>query len=95
MTIQEAIQKAVEGCYLETSKWLPEHKADVLAHLFEVKEKLLLTPLFWSALGKSLGWGWGRADDGLNLQPRWQVKWHRLIDHLASGKSIEDYFNNL
>ena len=25
----------------------------------------------------------------------WQYHWHRLIDHLAEGKSIEDYFKTL
>lgn len=26
---------------------------------------------------------------------KWRDHWHRLIDHLAEGKSIEDYFQTL
>jgi len=36
-------------------------------------------------------------NDGFPTAPRpgWQYHWHRFIDHLAEGKSIEDFFANL
>jgi len=29
------------------------------------------------------------------VEPRWKGEWHRFIDHLAEGKTAEDYFKNL
>ena len=96
MTIQEAIKKAIEGGFeysyadkdpdLENSKWM-----------------YLSTPSFWQCLGKSMGWSEcikggheeGKNFCGNNHIPQWKVEWHELIDCLASGKSIEDYFNQL
>lgn len=61
-------------------------------------ESTLLDPAFWQALGKARGWVYA-DDDGtpLKKQPRpaYMFYWHHLIDHLASGKSIEDFFIGL
>lgn len=57
-------------------------------------EEILLDPLFWQSLGKSMGW-----EKGIDTYPyknsAWKEKWHSLIDHLASGGSIEDFFNEI
>lgn len=55
-----------------------------------------LDPLFWQALGESMGWKtgyyeYGSANEAIEMSP-WQAKWHRFIDHLASGKDIESFF---
>ena len=50
-------------------------------------------PLFWQALGKARGWGdFLNETDG---RPAWIDRWHRFIDHLASGKDAEGFFKNL
>jgi hypothetical protein len=63
--------------------------------------RLLLMPEAWQAVGKTRGWekmdeqmqemytksGGGKIS---NSMMRWAYYWHRFIDHLAEGKSIED-----
>ena len=63
---------------------------------------ILLDPDFWEALGKSMGWGYEEFGCGCKDFRRmkgqrkvWFGNWHRLIDHLASGKSIKSYFEEL
>lgn len=96
-------------------------------------EVILLDPLFWQSLGKSMGFEkrgtfaeckkcqreienpepvlWvagayrcidykGEVGCGGEMKKRevtedWKYYWHRFIDHLAEGKSIEDYFKLL
>jgi hypothetical protein len=70
----------------------------------ELINKALLDPLFWQALGKAKGWsekdfflpdceGCGMPQEQLN--PWWRHVWHCFIDHLAEGKSAEEFFDNL
>lgn len=63
------------------------------------KSDVLLDPLFWSALGKGLGWkdydrSYNQADQ-LEVERVYLKHWHRFIDHLAEGGSIEDYAGKL
>lgn len=66
-----------------------------------------LDPLFWQALGKSLGWT-AHCDkaflEGFAHKPStcegckkaaWVNRWHQFIDHLASGGTPDDFFTNL
>lgn len=65
----------------------------------------VLDPLFWQALGKSLGWNQIPAtlDNEKIMFPKNPNKnanyyifyWHRFIDHLIAGKSAESYFEEL
>ena len=65
----------------------------------------LLDPLFWQALGKSIGWNIQEKQYSDPKNPTghtrdylisgWQYQMHRLIDHLAEGKSIESFFESL
>lgn len=61
-------------------------------------------PLFWQALGKALGWGMWKSPE-INASaieedywgestPLWKWHWHCFIDHLASGKSADEFFNS-
>lgn len=67
------------------------------------KEQALLDPAFWQALGKAWGWAIHKTPCGcdecspsiVDRKTGWNVHWHRLIDHLASGKSVEDFFATL
>lgn len=51
-------------------------------------ERPFLDPEFWQAVGKTRGWSTG-IDGRLYTSPYWKDKWHRFIDHLADGKTIE------
>ncbi len=102
--MKEAIQKAIEG------GWKPEqialeHWEKIMPNMhrldqWRVCSYALLDPLFWQSLGKSLGW-----EDEKNCPvcwrkmvitgTGWMCHWHRFIDHLASGKDAEEFFNNL
>lgn len=91
MTIQEAIEGAVEngwvadGRYFRERTWRGHH---------DRTRAILGDPLFWQALGKAMGWEVQFDEDkGFNYQ--WKDYWHRLIDHLAEGKSIELFFAEL
>ena len=68
--------------------------------------EIFLDPDFWKCLGKAMGWddyhyiGYDQklgamvADERIGVD-EWQFQWHKLIDHLAEGKSIESYFEEL
>ncbi len=63
-------------------------------YIFEI----LLDTLFWQYLGKALRWG---IDEDGNVYGRdgfinvWQSYWHDFIDHLAEGKDIDVFFDEL
>lgn len=58
---------------------------------------------FWQALGKARGWekltkignGKGPFKNFEHMMETWLLHWHRLIDTLASGGSVEDFFSKL
>jgi len=101
MTIEETIQKAIDGGYTvgwfkpSSVKSVEDGEITYLSSDFlPVKEKLakvLISPLFWQSLGKAMGW-WGTNSNG---KEQWVNKWHRFIDHLAEGKDAESFFSNL
>jgi hypothetical protein len=47
--------------------------------------RVLLDESFWRALGKAQGW----------RRSEWREQWHRLIDELADGRSVEQFFRKL
>lgn len=66
--------------------------------------QMVSKPLFWQALGNSLGWFYpdGRSvakytnnDPKRTQKDMWLWHWHRFIDHLAEGKDIDIFFNDL
>lgn len=79
MTIQQALQKAKENGYIEG----PTNGEGVDSW----PEVALIDPLFWQSLGKAMGWS--------PMYGEWKTKWHRFIDHLAEGKDINSFFENL
>jgi hypothetical protein len=65
-----------------------------------------IDPLFWQSLGKAMGWkrhpivqkfSKPVAPDRPNFDSaeEWLYHWHRFIDHLAEGKTIEEFFGTL
>lgn len=98
MTIQQAIQKAIDGGWKSGNQHFYEFESGARENL----SSIFLQPLFWQSLGKSLGWkdcekGFsGKGDDEHSWQCReWEHRWHDFIHHLVEGKSIKSYFEQL
>ncbi len=96
MTIQAAIESAIRGGYMTRGFPMEE----MIMHDFVCDA--VLDPSFWQSLGKAMSWGkcihHGNNEcdcDRAVRKPEWIDKWHRLIDHLASGGTIESYFETL
>jgi hypothetical protein len=96
--MKDAITKAIEGGW----KMSETETIYVANNIPFVNDSFLLDPLFWSALGKSLGWEvWDKKalEDsvavGGKIKYWWQIMWHRFIDHLAEGKDADSFFTNL
>lgn len=95
--MKTAIQKAIEGGWKDNRTVLK-----VAFSKLQVDAIALLDPLFWQALGRSLGWGdkntsmWDIKGTIFEIEmPEWEHHWHRFIDHLAEGKDAESFFNEL
>lgn len=64
--------------------------------------EILLDPLAWKAVGRTNGWSSFSTHEHSTYEPcngfcteylkqtGWKAYWHRFIDHLADGKSIEE-----
>jgi hypothetical protein len=90
MTIQEAIDKAIEGGY-------PKERLDNLA--VPVQAQCFLETTFWEALVRALGVEGDFEYIQLSRdvprkirQPIWLYYWHRFTSHLVTGKSPESFF---
>lgn len=81
----------------------PEEIAKVVRAYIQAPS--LLDPLFWQALGKARGWKEYMYNDGIQSDRpdrqyaswtlTWKHYWHCFIDHLAEGKSAEEFFATL
>ena len=94
MRIRDAISKAVAGGYPDDFGFgtprVNEYKHGEIEGSIQ---GYVLDKDFWQALGKSLGW---ENNDKLNPYPTyWENSWHHLIDHLAQGGTVEEYFAGL
>src|SRR5439155_25564145 len=92
MTIQEAIDKAIEGGYPK------ERLADLAVH---VQAQYFLETTFWEALVRALGVEGDfeyihleRGEPRTMRQPMWLYYWHRLTSHLVAGKCPESFCEN-
>lgn len=73
-------------------------------HFTYSKNAILLDPLFWKALGKSVGWkdverydkegGFSSIKGWIRIEG-WVNNWHHFINHLAEGEDAESFFNEL
>lgn len=100
MTIEQAIQKAIEGGYSFQNEL---YSKDPTAKYFISKEalyKAFLDPLFWQALGKSLGWEEKDCTcNGYSSQCRCEPEWYTQCEEfwhvIMHGGTIESYFETL
>ena len=97
MNIEKSLALAVEGGY-ELKRSDRTSLNEQMAYLSINPDQVLLDPLFWQALGKSMGWGKPIIRYGYNLDEegaveytqRWRNEWHHFIDSLAEGKTVEE-----
>ena len=85
MTIEEAKKLAIGN------GWEGRGFANISKSEFE----MVLDPNFWQCLGKVVGWEDSELFDNDGNIQIWKLEWHNFIDHLADGKSAEDYFKSL
>ena len=109
MTIQDAIKKAIKGGY-KTDGTFYYNNGDTNDRI-DIWQVILLDPLFWQSLGKAKGWDkkihfqffeyryFDKREKEAPLNqgdiPEFFYHWHRFIDHLTAGKSIESFFEEL
>lgn len=98
---QKIIEDAIKGGW-------NDYPAPALQWLFDnnaiSEEKALLDPSFWKAVGKTRGWKPSGVyssnvhrgiKDGYWRDHQWKISWHRFIDHLADGLTIEEALSKL
>ena len=109
MTIQTAIEKAIEGGW-KTPDGLNfmEVRSDTILYSenvliqgkgyeeIDTKWQSIQVSLLDPSFWKSLGkaMGWGKENANVSISD-WLSHWHCFIDDLAEGKSIEEYFKQL
>jgi hypothetical protein len=94
MTIQEAINKAIEGGYFPQ-----ERLADLSVPM---QAQCFLETAFWEALVPALGVEGdfeyiqlNRGEPRKMRQPMWLYYWHRFNSHLVAGNTPESFFATL
>lgn len=107
--IKEAVKGGWVPKNLESWNKRPSDTAEALHFLYPTAEALVqsgrlsewfLDPAFWQALGKARGLHHDyHMEAGERVYAghtgKWKAEWHRFIDHLAEGKSAEDFFKEL
>ena len=107
MSIQDAIKKAIKGGYKDDGFVLDSGVMDY-SHCFLNPQfwQCLMKNLNkdraipWELVCEDCGTTTSDCEcqmsgRGARRIPLWKYQWHSFIDHLASGKTVEDYFKNL
>ena len=95
MTINEALQKATqEGYRFSCCAGEAWHHAPADGDTALIGKEFL-DPLFWRALGLALEWQKGVEKTCLVYDQWWRQPWHRFIDHLATERTAEAFFETL
>ena len=97
MTIEEAILKAGYKDHGSDELYTTIYGKDDRESKFAIE--LFLDPLFWQSLSLASGWAYPKEWKGPR-HPERGKKYamelrHRFIDHLAEGKTAEEYFETL
>lgn len=96
--INLALSKAIEGGYIV--KFRDYYWSEIETDKKIYSNAIFLDPLFWQALGKSLGWKQKpiihlyKGEESLDFY-EWYIYWVKFIRHLASGKDAESFFTEL
>ena len=90
MTIQEALHKVQEVGYPLNSAHVTKEENGPPYEV--IVQEMLFDPLFWFALGWSLGWN---EQSRLAYDQWWRRPWHRFIDHFSEGKPVDAFFEHL
>lgn len=102
MTIEQTIQKAIEGGYdndaghylISANKYWVVWKDKNMADYTIATQVYWLDPFFWQSLGKAMGWE-TQFDEDKGFNHQWLHEWHRFIGHLAGGEDAESFFKKL
>lgn len=97
--MQEAIKRAIEGGYGKVPNPNLALTGDDRVAWY-ASNGVLLDPLFWQALGKAEGWSDKKVCAVCNGEKthwiqEWHYRWSRFIDHIAEGKSPDQFFEEL
>lgn len=82
--VQRAIEKAIEGGYEKGKFFVDYHHINQLDDMM-MQGQFLLDPEFWKCLGE--------AKEMFTFT--WLYSWHCLIDHIAEGGTVEEYFEKI
>jgi hypothetical protein len=108
--VENAIELAMQGGYMKHYED-PISVQAMIQSCDMIPSQIFLDPLFWSSLGKSLGWKERYCKSGAGCEfsgggehefecvwegvNEWKEQWHRFIDSLAEEKSAESFFESL
>jgi hypothetical protein len=95
VTITDAINKARDGGYkfsFVAQYWRDDKTHPIHPHEYPLNG-IFLDSEFWRALGKGMWWDDNKSSAAAS--PVWRQEWHHFIDHLADGKTAEDFFEKL
>ena len=98
--MEKAIKKAIEGGYRGY------YFTELSLSLQEKIEIMSCDPKWWQALGRTLewrdkksrklvSWCYGGFHDADKPYEQWIFEWHKFIDHLAEGKDVDSFFEEL
>lgn len=106
--MEKAIELSIKGGWGRATVYRPElfSYLDTVSFYGQNWPGYFLDPVWWQCLGKSLGWPANMCTtcgepnkenccECCNWISGWQFFWHRFIDHLADGKSPNDFFTQL
>lgn len=83
---------------IEKAVWIAENNGGYeFNHSRKDLKESLLDVNFWQALGKAEGWAEAlqmKNVYGFRIK-QWKHQWHSLIDHLAEGKDIDSFFEQI
>lgn len=89
MTLNTAVKRAIESGYKVPFHFMENGRETVVDI-----SSALLDPLFWQCLGVAMGWECKRHK-ACKTDLKWKAHWHSFIDALASGKTAEEFFQEL
>jgi hypothetical protein len=88
------VEKAIEGGWRDNKIRYQQIRAVTGTHMIPV-EVVALDPIFWQALGKSLGWREATHIVKEDIIDDWLKTAHRFYDLILQGQSTDDFWKEL